>query len=82
MLTVCRSSSRTITAIRPTSSIVPAAVVTAGNVKELEIDFDLSKIPTGTVSYHADLDNDGTLDGWSDEDAYLPANASIVAGST
>lgn len=55
------------------------AVSTMGNVKELEIDFDLSKIPSGTTSFHADLNNDGTLDGWSDEDPFIPANAAIVS---
>jgi hypothetical protein len=56
----------------------PLAVSTMGATKQLEVDFDLSKIPTGTVSYADDLNNDGTLDGWSDEHASIPANAAII----
>lgn len=59
----------------------PFALNVDGATKEVEIDFDLSLIPTGTVSYHADLNNDGTLDGWSDEDFYLPANSSVVSAT-
>lgn len=50
----------------------------AGAIKQLEIDFDLSRIPTGTVSYTTDLNNDGTKDGFNLGDAYLPANASVL----
>lgn len=57
----------------------PRAVSTLGNIKELEVEFDLTLIPTGTTNFHADLNNDGTLDGWSDEDAFIPANSAIVA---
>lgn len=56
----------------------PFALNVDGAVKQVEIDYDLTQIPTGTVSYHADLNNDGTLDGWSDEDFFLPAGSSIV----
>jgi len=34
---------------------------TMGAVKQLEIDFDLSRIPTGTTSFSTDLNNDGTV---------------------
>ena len=50
----------------------------AGAIKQLEIDFDLSRIPTGTVSYTTDLNNDGTKDGFNLGDGYLPANASVL----
>lgn len=54
------------------------ALNTRGAIKELEIDVDLTKIPTGTVSYTSDLNNDGTLDGFNDGDTYFPANASVL----
>lgn len=55
------------------------SISTLGNYKEIELDFDLSKLATTVTSFHADLNNDGTLDGWSDEDPYIPANSAIVA---
>lgn len=54
------------------------AVSLLGPVKVIEVDFDLSKIASGAVSYTVDLNNDGTLDGFSDEDPRLPANASVL----
>jgi hypothetical protein len=49
-----------------------------GFVKELVVDVDLKRIASGTVSYTADLNNDGTADGFSDHDAAIPANASVL----
>ena len=54
-------------------------VSTLGNVKEIEMEFDLSQLADTAVTYHADLNNDGTLDGWSDEDPFIPANAAIIS---
>lgn len=54
------------------------ALNTRGAIKELEIDVDLTKIPTGTVSYTSDLNNDGTLDGFNTGDTYLPADSSVL----
>lgn len=49
-----------------------------GALKQLEIDYDLTRIPTGTVSYTTDLNNDGTKDGFNLGDGYLPANSSVL----
>lgn len=56
----------------------PVALNTLGLIKQLIIDYDLSLIPTGTVSYTSDLNNDGTADGFDLQDTYLPANASVL----
>lgn len=49
-----------------------------GGIQQIELDIDLTAIPTGTISYSADLNNDGTNDGFSLNDPYLPANASVI----
>lgn len=49
-----------------------------GVIKQLAIDVDLTRIATGTVSYSADLNNDGTADGFHDGDERLPLNASVL----
>lgn len=49
-----------------------------GAVKQLIFDYDLSRIPAGTVSYSEDRNNDGTRDGFSIGDVYLPAYASVL----
>jgi hypothetical protein len=54
------------------------AINDLGAIKQIQVDFDLSLIPTGTVSYSADLNNDGTADGFHDGDCRLPANASVL----
>jgi hypothetical protein len=51
---------------------------TYGGIEQMEIDIDLTRIPTGTVSYTTDLNNDGTVDGFNLGDAYLPANSSVL----
>lgn len=48
-------------------------------VKELIFDFDLTKIPDGTVSYPFDLNNDGTVDGFTKEVPFLPANSVVLS---
>lgn len=53
-------------------------VVTDGTIKEMVMDFDLSRIASGTVSYPRDLNNDGTNDGFHLGDPHLPANASVI----
>lgn len=57
---------------------IPRGLSTMGAVKQVELDIDLTKIATGTVTYSSDLDNDGTLDGFNDGDWYLPAYASVI----
>lgn len=55
----------------------PRAVETDGNIKELVFDYDLSLAPAG-VQYTADLNNDGTADGFDLMDTYLPAYSSVL----
>lgn len=54
------------------------AVDTAGVVKVAVCDVDFTKIPTGTVTYTADLNNDGTNDGFTEGDFNFPAYSSIL----
>lgn len=56
----------------------PRLVSTMGEVKQIVIDYDLSRITAGTTFYPADLNNDGTRDGFSDKDVRLPAYASVL----
>lgn len=50
---------------------------TMGAIKQIEVDLDLKLLPVG-VSFSADLNNDGTRDGFYNGDVSIPANASIV----
>lgn len=54
------------------------AVNTLGAVKQIHVDVDLTRIADGTITYTADLNNDGTADGFSDKDVRLPAYASVL----
>jgi hypothetical protein len=54
----------------------PRATSMRGMVKQLVIDYDLV-VPAG-VQYTADLNNDGTADGFDLMDTYLPAYASVL----
>lgn len=49
-----------------------------GLTKELEYDFDLVKIPAGTISYTSDLTNSGSVTGFSLGDVALPANSRVT----
>lgn len=49
-----------------------------GVIRQIQFAYDLTKIPTGTVSYTSDLNNDGTNDGFNTGDTYLPADSSIL----
>lgn len=49
-----------------------------GALRQAICSFDLTKIPTGTVAYPADLNNDGTLDGFNEGDFNFPAYSSIL----
>ena len=55
----------------------PGTLSTMGAIKTIELDYDLAAFPAG-VNYSADLNNDGTLDGFYTGDVHLPAYASIV----
>lgn len=56
----------------------PLGLNTLGRTRQVEVYFDLTQIPTGTVSYTTDTNNDGTLDAFNEGDLAIPANASIT----
>lgn len=56
------------------------AVNSYGRIKEIVIDVELKKLPAGGTNFTADLNNDGTNDGFYNGDTYIPANASIIGG--
>jgi len=63
----------------PTNFVNKArAINDLGVIKQIALDVDFTRIPTGTVSYSADLNNDGTIDGFHDGDIRLPLNASVL----
>lgn len=51
---------------------------TDGPLEYYEMDVDLTKVATTVTSFPADLDNDGTNDGFTDADAYIPNGAVIT----
>lgn len=56
----------------------PWQLLTYGSIKQLEVDVDLTTIPTGTTWATADANNDGTSDSFQEGDPYLPANCSVI----
>lgn len=54
-------------------------VVTTGNYREAICHYDLTLIPTTTVSYTTDRNNDGTVDGFNSGDVFIPANAIVLS---
>lgn len=52
-------------------------IVTQGATEIIELHVDLSKLATGVTSFTTDLNNDGTRDGFSDEDPRIPANSAV-----
>ena len=54
------------------------ALNSLGPFKYLEMDVDLSKTTDATTAFPEDLDNDGTKDGFTDHDAYIPARGQIT----
>ena len=57
----------------------PGSLNSFGALKEIEIDVDLKLLPAGVVNFTADLNNDGTRDGFYNGDVSLPANSSIIS---
>jgi len=55
----------------------PGSLRVAGARKQIEVDLDLKLLPVG-VNFSADLNNDGTKDGFYNGDVSLPANSSIT----
>lgn len=58
---------------------VPKGTRTAGAYDELIVDLDFVKLTAWGNNFTADLNNDGTYDGFMATDAYLPNNASVVS---
>jgi len=54
-------------------------VKTTGNYREAICHYDLTLIPTTTISYTTDRDNDGTLDGFNSGDLFIPANSIVLS---
>jgi hypothetical protein len=54
------------------------AVLCDGPVKWIVMDVDLELVTAGSVYYPVDLNNDGTRDGFTTGEAYIPAGASIL----
>lgn len=54
-------------------------VRTSGNYREAICHYDLTLIPTTTISYTTDRNNDGTVDGFNSGDVALPANAVVLS---
>jgi len=59
---------------------VPRSLASKGGmIKEIVIDYDLAQLSaSGGTSYTTDLNNDGTVDGFTTGDSYLPANSSVL----
>lgn len=57
----------------------PVEVVQYGNIAEMHIPYDLSLIPTTTVGYTTDRNNDGTVDGFNQGDICIPAGALVLS---
>jgi hypothetical protein len=49
-----------------------------GAIKQIEIDYDLTQVPAGGTFFPADLNNDGTFDGFTEHDAVIPARAAVL----
>lgn len=58
---------------RETASLM-AKTISLGPINYMVCDLNYDDLPT----YTADLDGDGTDDGWTDEDAYIPAGSYIT----
>lgn len=50
---------------------------TIGGGEFVELEIDLSTLPNGTPNFNVDRDGDGTLDGFTSNEVYIPANSSI-----
>lgn len=54
-------------------------VKTNGNYREAICHYDLTLIPTTTVSYTTDRTNNGAVDGFNSGDIYIPAYATVLS---
>jgi len=57
----------------------PGTLSTMGATKQIEIDVVLKVLAAGVPSFSADLNNDGTLDGFYNGDVKIPANSKITS---
>jgi len=55
----------------------PYSPAVFGSEKELVVHFDLEHIVAGSVSYTEDLNNDGSLNGFTKRGAFIPAGAVV-----
>lgn len=53
-------------------------VSTSGNYREAICHYDLTLLPTTTVSYSTDRNNDGTVDGFNSGDFFIPAGSNVM----
>jgi hypothetical protein len=53
-------------------------LVTFGARKQVELDIDLAQLGANGTNYAADLNNDGTRDGFTGGDVYIPQNSSVI----
>lgn len=58
---------------------VPVEVIVDGHTREIHIPYDLTLIPTTTVSYTTDRNNDGTVDGFDSGVPFIPAGAIVTS---
>jgi hypothetical protein len=54
-------------------------VKTSGNYREAICHYDLTLIPTTTISYTTDRTNNGVVDGFNSGDFYIPANSTVLS---
>lgn len=57
----------------------PGTLSTMGAVKQIEVDVTFKALTAGAVGFSADLNNDGTLDGFYNGDVKIPANSHITS---
>jgi hypothetical protein len=48
-------------------------------IQQLELEIDMTTLPNGTPNYNIDYSNAGTLNGYSPNDAFIPANATVTS---
>jgi len=57
----------------------PGTLSTMGAEKQIEVDVVFKTLASGVTGYSADLNNDGTNDGFYNGDVKIPANSKITA---
>lgn len=62
---------------RPGDLNHPSNLEVYGAFKEIVLPFDFTKLTINATNYPADLNNDGTVDGFTGEDIVIPAGAIV-----